>query len=395
MLVGAFRDENLELIQPFLDSMGDLGEPKTIGHRPSFGLSGVVFDTPLENLELGALNSFLASVLSHSTDATAELAELIHRKTAGNPYFVIQLLKQLHAQKILSYNFAALKWEWNIERAIAGTDVSDNVVDVIAARIQRVPTRVQRILKLAACLGFVVDVDILRQLDLCLLVHSRLATQDEEPGHDAQPSGQDSGESSRRSSRRLSQRETYHETQMFEAALKCAEQEGFVERTVSLVKFSHDLIHQGFYDTIGETHSRDALHYEIGRYLKEDHDASKNSNESNHGLLFLAVDQLNRGSSLVDADEERLSLIELICEACQVAKQYAGIEVISYFLHKAIEIIQPSFWLYYYDLILEVYNSSAEVDFSLGMMAEAKATIRVIMVRSTLSSVRHAEGAGR
>jgi len=390
LLVGAFRDENLELIQPFLDSMQDLQEAKAGADSPAcFSELGVVADTPLENLGLDAVNGLLASVLSHSIERTQPLAELIHRKTAGNPYFVVQLLKQLQVQEILAYNFALHQWEWDVERAIAGTDVSDNVVDVIAARIQGVPSRVQRILQLAACLGFVVDANILRELDLDLcprLVASRKDSEQE----DAQSSGQSSGEDCRSSSpghAKNSSPKSFaesHEVHLFDAALERAEQEGFIERTTSMVKFSHDLIHQGFYDMIGSTRrqDREMLHYEIGRFLKWNHECSEKSDGSDHQLLFLAVDQLNRGSSLIDSDDGRIALIELNYKACQVAKQQAGIEVISKFLHRAIELIQPSFWLYYYDLVLEVYNSSAEVDFSLGMLEEAKATIAAIMVSS-------------
>ena len=367
-LVGAFRDENPELVQPFRESTQDLLHDADIA------------DIAVVDLKVDEVNEFVASTLSRPLEETRPLAQVIHRKTAGNPYFMVQLLKQLHAQNFLTYNFGSLKWEWDVEGAIAGTNVSDNVVDAIATHIQNIPTGVQRILKLAACVGFVVDSKLLCKL-LLGLGNLRVLSSSSNDSDDTPLVAQSSDPASGRTSPESSVDTEMLQTNVFEAALNRAEEEGFVERTGSNIKFTHDMIHKGFYDMIGAAGVREKLHFQIGLYLKKYHEETKPSDETAQ-FLFLAVDQLNRGSSLVDTDERRISLIKLNYEVCKVAKKHAGIEAISSFLRKAIDLVQPSFWIYYYELILEVFNSSAEVDFSLGKLDVARATISEIMTRA-------------
>ena len=343
LFIGTYREEDPETIEVFLKSIHELAS------------TDILTDIPVHGLDLDSVNQLLAKILSHQPEMTYDLAKVAHHKTLGNPYFVIQVLEQLHAQNFLTYNFGSLKWEWDIESAHAGTGLSENVVDVVTRRIEGMPKRVQRILKLAACLGFFVDVELLKRLDLglgCL-------------------SSQHSPKSDDFIKEML-------ETRFFEAALQRAEEEAFVERAGSIVKFSHDRIQQCVYDMIEMGGARDILHYQIGKYLKKCHDEDTTESTESRRFLFLAVDQLNRGSSLIDTEEGRLSLIELNNKASKIVKQQAGIEAVASFLHKAIELVRPSFWMYHYELILEVYNSSAEVDFSLGMFYEATVTIETI-----------------
>lgn len=362
VLVGVFRDDTPELVQSFLD----LGARDDLEH--------VVTDVPIQDLALDAVNGFLASVLSHTPETTLPLAEVIHHKTAGNVNCVIQVLSKLNAQQILSYNFLTLSWEWNVEDAKAGTDVTDNVVDVIASRIRGVPELQQRILMLAACLGFVVDVPLLFQ------VHSNLGRSGTSDGGSALfpvssgDSKQSPGETSGQIPSRLLQGDACDELQAFETALKGAEEDGFVERTGSKVKFCHDTIHQGFYHMIGSARSRQRLHYEIGRCLG----ASKNSSDP---VQLLAVQQLNRGSSVIATDEERIALIKLNYKALEAAKHQAGVEAMSQLLHNAIDLVQPPgfFWNFHYEFVLDIFAACAEVDFSLGKLDEAKACIAEIM----------------
>jgi hypothetical protein len=64
--------------------------------------------------------------------------------------------------------------------------------------------------------------------------------------------------------------------QLFEAALQPADEEKFVERSGTVVKFSlkfsHDRIQQYVYDIAGSGRARDMLHYQIGKYLKKCYD---------------------------------------------------------------------------------------------------------------------------
>src|SRR5207249_4061275 len=80
------------------------------------------------------------------------LAELLSRKTAGNPFFVRRLLRHLHRSEALVFDAALGTWSWDLAR-IEAVAVSDNVVDLLLAALRRLPARTQEVLQCAACLG--------------------------------------------------------------------------------------------------------------------------------------------------------------------------------------------------------------------------------------------------
>ncbi|KAL3914204.1 MAG: hypothetical protein SGARI_000247 [Bacillariaceae sp.] len=123
----------------------------------------------------------------------------------------------------------------------------------------------------------------------------------------------------------------------------------------------------------------DIVHYRIGVKLKEHWEETKEER-----FLFLAVEQLDRVSNryLVRklSPDERLGLMSLNHEASNLAKKKGGMQRVSAFLNKAISLAenQVSFWRTHYELMLELYNSSAEVEFGLGRLDSATGRIAVI-----------------
>lgn len=128
------------------------------------------------------------------------------------------------------------------------------------------------------------------------------------------------------------------------------------------------------YELIGDETAQNMLHYKIGENFK-----TMYKETSNDQYLLLAVHQLNRSSSLIESDEERLSLIELNSQAASVAKESADIENVASMLRKATELAKPSFWRFYYDLMLDIFNLAAEVEFSMGHTEVSDELINVIL----------------
>src|SRR5688572_9326299 len=80
------------------------------------------------------------------------LVELIQRKTEGNPFFVSQFLQTMYQDGLIVFDRLARRWQWDLQH-IRAANVTDNVVDLMASQITRLPSATQEILKLAACLG--------------------------------------------------------------------------------------------------------------------------------------------------------------------------------------------------------------------------------------------------
>src|SRR5205823_719235 len=99
----------------------------------------------LEPLRVSSLTELVADTLSTSGAEVRELAELIEEKTSGNPFFVRELLKALHADGLLRFDGSARRWRWDLD-AIRARSLSDNVAELVIERISRLPARCKRLL---------------------------------------------------------------------------------------------------------------------------------------------------------------------------------------------------------------------------------------------------------
>ena len=70
----------------------------------------------------------------------APLAHLVHEKTGGNPFFVIQFLTALHQQGLIAFDRGAGRWRWDLAR-IRAKGYTDNVVELMVGKLQRAPAR--------------------------------------------------------------------------------------------------------------------------------------------------------------------------------------------------------------------------------------------------------------
>ena len=80
------------------------------------------------------------------------LARLVSRKTGGNPFFVGQFLKALREAELLRFDYERERWTFEMD-AIAKAGMTDNVIDLMTRKIQRLSADTQRALTLAACIG--------------------------------------------------------------------------------------------------------------------------------------------------------------------------------------------------------------------------------------------------
>ena len=75
-----------------------------------------------------------------SRQRAAPLAQLVHEKTAGNPFFAIQFLSALAEEALLAFDHGAARWRWDLER-IRAKGYTDNVVDLMVGKLTRLPRR--------------------------------------------------------------------------------------------------------------------------------------------------------------------------------------------------------------------------------------------------------------
>src|SRR5208283_1056574 len=193
--------------------------------------------------------------------SAAPLAQLVHTKTAGNPFYVLQFIASLADEGLLAFDDAVHGWSWDLER-IRAKSHAGNVVELMVGKLDRLPGETQKALQELACLGASADVATLAA------VHGT----SEDKVH---------------------------------AALWEAIRLELVERRQSAYRFVHDRIQEAAYSLIPET-ARSAAHLRIGRLL-----LAQSPPERGAEAIFEIVNQLNRGAGLVTSANERERLAEL------------------------------------------------------------------------------------
>jgi predicted ATPase len=103
-------------------------------------------------LRFDAVHQLISDTLRCPPDRSHELAQLCMGKTAGNPFFLVQFLRQLHEQGLLHYVHERGAWDWDLA-AIERLGMTDNVVELMLGQLRLLPASTQQLLAHAAGLG--------------------------------------------------------------------------------------------------------------------------------------------------------------------------------------------------------------------------------------------------
>ena len=139
------------------------------GHRLTISLEVIKKSgLPVQTIPLKPLNpEDISQLLAHTCHCRPEdanpLAEVLMRKTDGNPFFVSQFLTVLSEKDLVGYSPEEKRWTWELA-AIEFLAVTDNVVELLIDRLHRFSTETRRLLSLAACIGNTFDLESLDRI---------------------------------------------------------------------------------------------------------------------------------------------------------------------------------------------------------------------------------------
>ncbi|HTU62708.1 MAG TPA: AAA family ATPase, partial [Polyangiales bacterium] len=113
--------------------------------------------TALVEIELAPLSgSHVSDLITETLRApraeVEALAQLIVEKTGGNPFFALQFLRELYDARALHFDRALRRWTWELER-IRARPSTDNVVELVLLRIERLSSATGEALAALACFG--------------------------------------------------------------------------------------------------------------------------------------------------------------------------------------------------------------------------------------------------
>jgi PAS domain S-box-containing protein len=320
LLIGAFRDNEVTAAHPLMRKL------------EAIRATGRVQDIKLAPLRTEHLEELVADSLRCDAELAAPLAGLVHAKTDGNPFFVIQFLHVLAGEGLLAFDHERARWSWDLE-GIHTKRYTDNVVDLLARKLTRLPLGTQEALQQLACLGHVADVAML----------SIIAGTSEEGVH---------------------------------AALWEARRHQLIDRVDRSYKFIHDRMQEAAYALIPEN-ARTEAHLRIGRVLLARTPPDKRDEE-----IFEIVNQLNRGAPLITSQQEREQLAELNLAAGKRAKaSSAYASALTYFTAGA-ALLPGDAWERRQELAFELELHPADCEVCTGALQAAEQRLAALATRT-------------
>ncbi len=338
LIIGAYRDNAVDATHPLSLTLGEIQTKRFV-----------------ENLHLKPLSADAVTQITMSTllcnEQTAKpLSDVIFEKTAGNPFFTIELLKNLHDRDVIYFTPAEGKWGWNIEAA-KNTENSDNVVDFLVAGQSRLKKSTQHVLQLAACIGATFDLKTLS------IIRESTMEQTAEELNEAL-----------RTNMIIPLSENYKFVGLGAPVKMEHSSNGDGDESNELnptYRFQHDRVQQAAYSMIAPD-QKQALHLSIGRLIL--HHTSKDKLDD---VLMDAVGHLNEGRTLVSDPAEKRELAQLNLQAGTKAKQSSAYESALSYLRIGNEMLDSYAWQTDYDLTWKLSEEIQHCTYLTGDWNEA------------------------
>ncbi|HUN77126.1 MAG TPA: AAA family ATPase [Steroidobacteraceae bacterium] len=321
LIIGAYRDNEVSPSHPLVRTLAAI---RDTGAR--------VHEIALAPLGLDDVERLIADALKCGLDAAGPLALLVHDKTGGNPFFAIQLLTSLAEEGLLRFDRGARGWTWDLDR-IRAKRYSGNVVDLMLAKLRRLPQPTQTALQQLACLGNIAEIGLL----------TAGFALSEEPVH----------------------------TLLWEAV-----RAGLVLRLDGSYAFPHDRIQEAAYALI-DAGARAELHLRIGRRLLR--------SLTPEGLVehvFEVANQLNRGAELLIEHEEKVAVAAFDLRAGRKAKASAAYAAALAYFAAGMELLDEGDWSDQYELMFSLWLEFAECQLLTGNLDKAGEVIEQLLPRS-------------
>ncbi len=150
LLIGAYRSNEVSSSHPLMRTLVTIREA-----------AARVQEVVLLPLDLDEVGRLAAEAMRCERKTADPLAQLIHEKTGGNPFFTIQFMTELEEEGFLRFEPEAGSWRWDVDH-IREKGYTANVVDLMLGKLSRFPNATQERLKQLACLGNSADFDLLR-----------------------------------------------------------------------------------------------------------------------------------------------------------------------------------------------------------------------------------------
>ncbi|AFY81978.1 ATP-binding sensor histidine kinase [Oscillatoria acuminata] len=320
LVLGAYRDNEVSPAHPLMLMIEELKKAGTI-----------VNSITLAPLTLEHTNHLITDTLKCDRELAKPLTQLVDRKTQGNPFFTTQFLKVLHEDGYITFDRDRGYWQCDMAQVNA-LALTDDIVEFMIWKLQKLSENTQKIFKLAACIG--------NQFDLATL--TIIAQQSETEVTTALWPALQNGL-------------ILPQSGIYKFYLGDVDNQPQPSKQTLNYRFLHDRVQQAAYALIEES-NKQLAHFNIGTLLLQN-----SSVKEKEERIFSIVKHLNISRALIEQLTERLDLIELNFQAAQKAKAATAYNAAMEYLTIGIELLPQNSWNYYYEKTLALHSDITEV----------------------------------
>jgi len=363
LLIGAYRSNEVSAVHSLMLTLDELKSTDAIINHIS-----------LSALDLTSINQLIADTINSNPEATLPLAELINFKSKGNPFFIQEILKFFYENKLLKFDYKMRFWQWELEQ-IQATQITDNVVNLMVDKIQKLSESTQYLLKLAACIGNQFDSNTLSSVSQKTQSETTTALDEAVREGLIFPLGDE-----------------YKSLQFKESEVRSQKPElgkkyygSFLQDADSCsYKFIHDRIQQSAYSLMSEAEKK-RVHLKIGQLLLE-----SNPPELLEDKIFDIVNQLNIGIELITEQEKKDELVQLNLIAGKKAIASVAYEPALKYLNVGMSLLGKESWLQTYELTLALYGLAAEASYLNGDFKQIEKLAEIVLqeAKTTLDKLK-------
>ena len=239
------------------------------------------------------------------------LSNVVRNKTGGVILFVASFLKSLYEERMIYFNLASIRWEFDLDK-IMNKEISSDIINFLSERVMRLPQAMQAGLMVAACLGNTFDVDVFGKAN----------------------------------------KSPANKTEDF---VSYVTENGFLqELSPNQMTWSHDKLQEAAYSLI-PMEKRPSLHLLIGAriYLNTRRSELQNSN-----VIHDVVRNMNIGKAQLDSQERKSELAQLNLFAGEQSKKTSSFYSAANYFMTGIELLDEHWQDTSYSLAMKLFNSA-------------------------------------
>ncbi|MEG4207965.1 AAA family ATPase [Microcoleus sp. Pol7_A1] len=351
LLIGAYRDNEVNETHPL---MFLLDEIKKAGVK--------VNQIDIQPLNTVQVNQLIADTLHCELETAFSLAKIVFNKTAGNPFFVTQIIKTFYQENLLSFDLNAGSWQWDIQK-IKEVKITDNVVELMVNKIQKLPNYTQSALKVAACIGNTFTLN-----DLAIVNEKSLSSTANELWQALQEDF-------------IFPLSGAYKIPLIDDLNTSSSLVEKIENQSSLphieYKFLHDRVQQAAYFLIPAEQKKE-IHLKVGQLLLKNTKTTEIEDK-----IFDIVNHLNIAIELITSEKIKQELAELNLLSARKAKAAAAYELAQRYLNFGLKLLAEDSWHSNYKLTFSLYIEAVEIEYLNGNFESSTSLGDIVLKKAT------------